>query len=402
MKELVKTLQEINWNFSDYNSSKYPLDINSISSYPATFIPPIPKFLIALLTSMGDTVLDPFGGKGTTAIEAIKQNRIPITNDLNPFVFEGVRAIISIIRFCIVGDNILDNEEERLIKYCVPIDSMDLFIHEHNINEDVYSWYDTQTLVQLLTILNMIFSEKEENLEHYMIRKLVFTSILKQASSQLGHLTYVTDNCKPPKLVYRDANKLYIDKSQQLLLAANELINQFMITNPDSSLSDLLNKVRINTGDARRLDWITDASVKLVLTSPPYLCAQDYIKSMRLTNLFFPDIEGFEETSKLEIGPRSKRRCKADIVVPQYYSDMNMVFSEIERVLVPEGYLCLIIGQGKAKITEAYDTIHDLCLDIINQHKLIELFHTTRKISNRTIQIGGVSEEDIIIFQKSK
>ena len=62
MEDVLQTLQGINWDFSDYNSSKYPLDINSIPWYPATLVPPIPKFLIALLTKPGDIVFDPFGG----------------------------------------------------------------------------------------------------------------------------------------------------------------------------------------------------------------------------------------------------------------------------------------------------------------------------------------------------
>ena len=75
MENLIQTLKQVNWDFSDYNSQRFPLDVNSISWYPATFPPPIPKFLIALLTEPGDVVFDPFGGSGTTVIEAIKQNR---------------------------------------------------------------------------------------------------------------------------------------------------------------------------------------------------------------------------------------------------------------------------------------------------------------------------------------
>ena len=73
--EILQSLNIINWEFKDYNSAKYPLDINSIPWYPATFPAPIPKYLIGLLSEPGDMVFDPFGGKGTTAIEALKQKR---------------------------------------------------------------------------------------------------------------------------------------------------------------------------------------------------------------------------------------------------------------------------------------------------------------------------------------
>lgn len=402
MDDLLQTLQGINWDFSDYNSSKYPLDINSIPWYPATFIPPIPKFLIALLTKPGDTVLDPFGGKGTTAVEAVKQGRFPIYNDINPFASEITKAIFCAIHCCIEDNDYLSDEEERLVHFLVPMDTLKTFAIEHNISEDVFDWYDSNTLAELFTIVNLMLDKQLEKIEYFYIRKLALSSILKQASSQPGHFTYVTDNCKPSKLVYKNANKLYVDKIRQIVLAAKDLIKQYSLTNPDDTLTDILEKVKIVAGDARKLNWINDLSIDLVLTSPPYLCAQDYIKTMRLTNLFFPDKDGFEETPKLEIGPRSKRKSKSNTVVADFYSDMSLAFTEIQRVLVPGGYFCLIIGQGKSKITKSYDTISDLCHNIKEIHGLIEIYHVQRKIGSRVIQVGGVDKEDIIIFQKRK
>ena len=75
MEKLIQTLNQINWDFSDYNSLKFPLDINSIPWYPATLPPPIPKFLIALLTKENDIVFDPFMVVGSTAIAALELNR---------------------------------------------------------------------------------------------------------------------------------------------------------------------------------------------------------------------------------------------------------------------------------------------------------------------------------------
>ena len=98
MTNLIQTLNQVNWDFSDYSSQRFPLDVNSMSWYPATFPPPIPKFLIALLTAPQNIVFDPFGGSGTTVIEAIKQNRPFLYNDLNPFVVDEVRNIVGVLR----------------------------------------------------------------------------------------------------------------------------------------------------------------------------------------------------------------------------------------------------------------------------------------------------------------
>lgn len=53
-------------------------------SYRACYKPELPRFFILQLTHPGDVVLDPFLGRGTTAVEASLLDRIPWGSDLNP------------------------------------------------------------------------------------------------------------------------------------------------------------------------------------------------------------------------------------------------------------------------------------------------------------------------------
>jgi hypothetical protein len=53
-------------------------------SYRACFKPQLPRFFIERLTEPGDTVYDPFAGRGTTLIEAALLNRRPLGCDINP------------------------------------------------------------------------------------------------------------------------------------------------------------------------------------------------------------------------------------------------------------------------------------------------------------------------------
>lgn len=401
MDKLIQTLMSINWDFSDYNSAKYPLDINSIPWYPATFPAPIPKFLIALLSQCGDTVLDPFGGKGTTAVEALKLNRCFIYNDLNPFAYEITDAIIRVIKRCDNDSSFLQNEPELLQNVIFEAPALKAFIKKTTINEDVFNWYEEVTLKELCQIVKLMESEKAVDEDKYYVRKLAFSSILKETCSQRGHFTYITDNCKPDKseLIKKEANRIYLARIEQIVLASKDFIRQFNTTNESGSIQENIKNSLIHSGDARKLEWINDNSVDFVITSPPYLCAQDYIKTMRLTNLFYPDQKFFDK-SHAEIGPRSKRRSDADTVVKEFYSDMDGVFSEICRVLKPDKYFCLIIGQGKGRITEYYDTITDLKNILTEKYGFEEVFRVQRKISHRFVRVGGVNSEDIIIFKK--
>jgi site-specific DNA-methyltransferase (adenine-specific) len=58
----------------------------------AMFPPSIPRYFINQYTEKGDTVLDPFSGRGTTVLEACVAGRIGIGNDLNPVAFVLTKA----------------------------------------------------------------------------------------------------------------------------------------------------------------------------------------------------------------------------------------------------------------------------------------------------------------------
>lgn len=422
MERLIQTLSQINWDFSDYSSTKYPIDINSIPWYPATFPAPVPKFLIALLTNSGDVVLDPFGGKGTTCVEALKQNRFFYYNDLNPFATDITSSIIRAIRCSSIDRSLLskihdtntvilqlksetckfdivvekETSQEDLLKY-YPENIKECLVNL-NVSCEALFWYHPDTLIELLGVLELISLDNADNSDLYVIKKFAFISILKEVCSQRGHFTYITDNCRPKKLIYCNVVLAYLSMLERIELSINELLKQDSILAQRESLAHIIDNSYIHMGDARKLEWIVNESIDLVITSPPYLCAQDYIKTMRLNNLFFQN-KGFYELPAKEIGTRSQRRGKSDKIITGFYCDMEIVFSEIYRVLKPHKFFCLIFGQGKGKITQGYDTINDLTNLVVNNGFNI-FFRTRRKISHKFVRIGGVDTEDIIIFQK--
>ena len=60
------------------------------------------------------------------------------------------------------------------------------------------------------------------------------------------------------------------------------------------------------------------------------------------------------------------------------------------------------MGQGKGKITEGYDTIGEISDLVVEQHNFEKVFQTRRKINYKSVRVGGVDFEEIIIFQKKK
>jgi hypothetical protein len=59
--------------------------IHSLVNFPSKFIPDIPRWAIREFSQSGDIILDPFGGCGTTAVEAMIADRDSVSVDINPY-----------------------------------------------------------------------------------------------------------------------------------------------------------------------------------------------------------------------------------------------------------------------------------------------------------------------------
>jgi len=75
---------------------------------------------------------------------------------------------------------------------------------------------------------------------------------------------------------------------------------------------------RLHIGDARDLSWLPDKSVHLVVTSPPYWNLKEY------------------EHSEEQLGDIS--------YYEQFLAELDRVWAECARVLVPGGRLCCVVG----------------------------------------------------------
>jgi len=78
-------------------------------------------------------------------------------------------------------------------------------------------------------------------------------------------------------------------------------------------------KHRLHLGDARDLSWISDASIHLVVTSPPYWTLKEYAPGNAAQMGHFDDYEHF-------------------------LSELDRVWRECKRVLVGGGRICCVVG----------------------------------------------------------
>ena len=84
----VRRFNEIDWDFPDQFSQSAFSDLHW---HPCRFPSQVPALVIGRLTSIGDAILDPFMGSGTTLVEAQKLGRKSLI-DINPIACLMTRA----------------------------------------------------------------------------------------------------------------------------------------------------------------------------------------------------------------------------------------------------------------------------------------------------------------------
>lgn len=154
----------------------------------------------------------------------------------------------------------------------------------------------------------------------------------------------------------------------------------------------------IRIGDARRLKIATN-SIDLVLTSPPYLNAIDYMRcskfslvwmghnvsALRKVRNFSIGTEAGEYDSNVfatqiinQLGLATKLSRHHRAVLARFIEDMRTALEEVARVLVPTGRAIYVVGENTIRGT--YIRNSKIITAVARQAGLILQKHTTRKL----------------------
>ena len=129
---------------------------------------------------------------------------------------------------------------------------------------------------------------------------------------------------------------------------------------------------RVHEGDARRLD-LADGSIDLVITSPPYLNAIDYLRCSKFSLVWMGYSIGAlrqlrSTTVGAEVGVGTHRdrgvqrildelrlqpelHARQEAMLARYISDMQQVVNETSRVLAANGKAVIVVGENTVRGT---------------------------------------------------
>lgn len=349
LEEVIKRtayFKIVNGSYTNYFKIIQKNRTRSVNQYLTHWIYPYkgkfhPQMIRALLNIIGlkpgDTVLDPFIGSGTTALEAQ-----------------------------LLGIN------------CIGIDISPLCVLQSKVKTESFEVFD-----EILRVKNKILRKLTRSLFNQTGK-----SFLKVVDSlpnekvrnfyKMAYLVAVSDNTRRGK----DFTKSFY---RNLDLMINS-VKDFQDIAKELNLK--LGKVEIRVGDSRDFQ-LSDESVDGIITSPPYSIALDYVSN----DAHALEVMGYNlsEIREKFIGVRGKGFERINL----YNQDMMKSYKEMYRVLKPNKFMVIIIGNA----TYSGNEIKTVEFTIDYCQKLgFKLIKNIDKIIFGLYNV--MQKENILIFQK--
>lgn len=352
-------------------------------SYRACFKPQLPRFFINLLSRNGDTVYDPFSGRGTTVIEAGLMGRDVIANDANP-----LSRIMTEPRFFPPD---LSAVEKRLLAIPQGNDTADI---------DLSMFYHPDTENEIVSLRTYLLNRKSGCRDDMIDRWIAMVATNRLTGHSKGFFSVYT---LPPNQAvsaksqqrinlkrrqepeYRDTRRLILNKTKSLLRGI-----------ADTEVKNLMRagkKAMMLTGDARSTPEIRDASVQLTVTSPPFLDIVQYRDDNWLRCWF----NGLEAES---VG----RQITMARTIGEWTRVMGQVFDELFRITRPGGFVAFEVGEVRKRTIRLEEHVVPLgiaagfscpCVIINQQH-----FTKTSNIWGVDNMASGTNTNRIVVFEK--
>lgn len=343
-------------------------------------------------------MLDPFNGSGTTGVEAVRLGRQFIGMDTNP-----IALLMSEAKLHFPEPKSLRKQIDLILSESDTLfGPQDVAPHPHY--NELKDWYHSETLAMLNRLLVSIL--KTDNVKQRKCLLAIFSGILKTTSSQGRHWGWVCDNVKPKpsEIVFKDAFAIFLDAAHEYLKLTALTHKAVQIHMKNETRKETRSRYKLLPGDCvANMKILKDECVDFIMTSPPYYGVADYVKSQRLSYLWFDKDElaseqlgfrDFERLRAIESGARSNRSRKNSHSL--YMKFISNFFEQSFRVLKPNSSMALVVGESQARES----TTDELIAAALHQGFSLELKEERSIKINRRRLMAKVKSEDILIFAK--
>lgn len=298
---------------------------HGIHSYPAKYIPELPREIIKECTKERNIVLDPFCGSGTTLLEASIAGRKSIGIDSNP-----IATLVSKAKTTVLNDKELE-QIDNIIIILKNIDLSSLSLCWIPTVQNLNHWFQENVITELSWLRQFILANSKGNLQNFLL--CIYSSIIVNVSNQESNTRYAAKNknISDGFTIEAFCRKLKQEKTRMLELSQ---IKKIIKNEPTIICSD--------TGKVDQ-EMVPDNSVDIIITSPPYANSYDYYlyHKWRMAWLGY-DVK---KVQNAEIGSRHEHSSKkAPITV--FEQKMIPVMQNLSRMLKPNKLAYFFVGDS--------------------------------------------------------
>lgn len=298
---------------------------HNFHAYPAKFVPQIPNYFIKKFTKENDVVFDPFVGCGTTMVECKLLNRVGIGVDLNPIatlVSKSKTTDLSNMEIIEV-ENIIS----QIKKAISDLYNKEFFTYQIPEFHNRDHWFQKNVQKELTIIIDFLNKIQNHSISNFL--KTAISSIIVNVSNQESDTRYAAKNKNISDFQTFQTFEKKVDSMIERIKAFSSKVNGI--------------DINIINDDSRKLDFLNDNTVDLVVTSPPYANTYDYYLYHKLRMYWL----GYDVSTvkKNEIGSRDKHSSQKR-EIDDFNNNIELCFKETVRVLKPNKYAVIIIGDS--------------------------------------------------------
>ncbi len=303
----------------------------ALCPYFAMFPESFAEYWIRRLTKPNETILDPFSGRGTTALTALLCGRHAVSSDVNGVAVCLARAKTSPPR--------LASLKARLLKLRKEFDDAEWQRTARNIEDFFQYAYAPRTLRQLL-YLRETLNWRESRTDN-MLAALVLGSLHGEASS-----THYLSNQMPRTISTKPRYSVNFWKERGLVAPERDVFNVL------AEMADYRYESPLPVGDSqvlhtdmrnlpRELESTKERPLRCAVTSPPYLNVTSFEEDQWL-RLWFLGGQGYPRKGSVS---QDDRHGTAD----KYWSFIGDMWRSLGAVMGEGAHVVIRIGSRKIK-----------------------------------------------------
>jgi len=325
---------------------------HGIFKYPCKFIPHIPRWFIKNYASEKTKkygVLDPFMGSGTTLVEASLLGYPSYGVDIDP-----LSKLLSTVKTTPLSSKDFSIIDDFFSNYQVSIKKTDQLknkINSYIPDKDLISYWFSESNIKDLAFIRFLIHSNFHKFRNRKVKdflEIVLVSIIRKVSK--------ADNQSPKPYISTKIKKDHVivfDEFLKNLLKYIDAVKDFS--------KNYKSKVKIIGFDARKIDKksLNLEKISLAMTSPPYINAFDYVRSLKLENFWLDDFDR-KKLNELYDHQIGSEKVKTFNEIPIYgLKELDEVLSKIYSLDKKRAWVTFKYFQAmKENLKSVYDCLH--------------------------------------------